>query len=211
MVSTLSTMAGLPSFVSSIPFNTGWNWGSNLDMTLVDTPPTFTTGDTYFSTMSFPVNSFLPYLTLSTKMFVEIKPSYFFSSMVVSTDSNIVKPISSFLVGGATQFGESLVTSYVTSQMPTLASVSANGLEGSNYFTTNVLMQLNSSNVSTVCAQALPQSTSITVHHRMPGIIQYNSRSGLNNAVTPQFTNITSRTGGLYLHLYNQTPANLSV
>jgi hypothetical protein len=213
LASTISTISGLPSFISSIPFNATWNWGSNLAMSTVETSPTYTTGDLYFSTLSFTANNFLPYMTTSTKMFVEMKPSYFFSSMVVQADSNLVKPISTFVQGpSGYKFGESLITSYVTSQVPTLASVGlANGLEGSNYFSNSLMLQLNSSNVSTICAQALPLSTVLTVYHCMPGAVNYSGRSGFNGAVTPEFTNITSKTGGLYLHLYNQAPATLSV
>jgi hypothetical protein len=213
LTSTISTITGLPSFVSSIPFNAAWNWGSNLNMSTVEISPTFTTGDAYFSTMSFTANNFLQYMTANTKMFVEIRPSYFFSSMVVLADSNLVKPISTFLQGpSGYKFGESLQTSYMTSQIPTLSSVGLlNGLEGSNYFSNPVLLQVNTSNVSTVCAQALPQSTSIAVYHHMPGAINNGSRSGFDGTVQPQLTNITSKTGGLYLHLYNQGPAGLSV
>ena len=208
MASTMSTMAGLPSFVSTIPFVASgpgaWNWGSNLQMSTVDTPLGSVNGDVYFSTMSFMGNSYFPFTTSTSKIFVEIRPNYLFSSLVIQGDLTLVKPISTFLQAGSLQFGESLTTNYITSQMQTIES---GGWGGSNYFTQPVRMQLNTSNFSTACGSNIP----ITVYHRIPGAINYGTRSGFDNAVNPRVTNVTSKTGGMYLHLYNTAPSTLTL
>lgn len=210
MASTMSTMAGLPSFVSSIPFVASgpgaWNWGSNLQMSTVDTPLGSVNGDVYFSTMSFIGNSYLPFITSTSKIFVEIQPNYLFSTMELQGDLTLIKPISTFLQAGTLQFGESLTTNYITSQMR--ATISGGWDGSSNYFVNPVRMQINTSNFSTACGSNLP----ITVYHRIPGAITDGSaRSGFDDAVNPRITNVTSKTGGMYLHLYNTTPSTLTL
>jgi hypothetical protein len=149
-------------------------------------------------------NSFLPFITSTSKIFVEIQPNYFFSSMVIWGDGILVKPISTFLQAGTLQFGESLTTNYITSQMPVSAS---GGWNGSNYFVNPVRMQINTSNFSTACGSNLP----ITVHHRIISTVSDGSSSSGFDVSASTFTNVTSKTGGMYLHLYNTTPSTLTL
>ena len=203
IMSTLSTFTGLPSFISSIPFSATWNWGPQLPMSTVDSPPV--NGSLFFSTMAFRGNSFLPFTTSTTKLFVEVKPTYFFSSFVLQSDFNLIKPISTFLQAGNLQFGESLVTRYITSQVQNTVQPA---WQGSNYFTDSLMLQLNSSNFSTACGSNLP----ITVCHYIPGGVNNGTRSGFDTAASgTAFTNDTSKNAGLYVHLYNTAPSTLSV
>jgi hypothetical protein len=229
--STLSTNAGYASFVSSIPCSTfyeideyngyGWDWsrslGSNIPMSTVETHPNYdATGDVYFSTVSFTMAPFLRYIqpNSTTKMFLEVNPSYFFQRMYLgtSTPMNLVKEFSTFVQyesprTGRQILGKASYGGYMFSQM--------SNAYASNYYNTQVKLELDTAVLTSNAAIDGPYGAYYTLYHRIPGAMAslvsdgycdyyIGPRGGFSNNVIVNVDNHTPRNNGVYLHLYNQ-------
>lgn len=185
LYSTLSTAYGRPSFVSSIPFSAGWNWGSNR---AISTPTT--SQDMYFSSITFSLSNITPYLDLtrtsSTRVYVEYNPVLVMPSMFQGTGSPILE-VSSFIQQGANLVPESLVTNYMVSQQFT---------GGLNYFNPSLRLEIN--------PYTTPLGGNITLYHRFVGANSDGISSGFSNV--SQIGNFTPKTGGLFVNLINQSP-----
>jgi len=229
--STLSTNAGYASFVSSIPFSTfynideyngyGWDWspclGSNIPMSTVETYPNYSTGDVYFSTVSFSMAPFLRYIhpNSTTKVFLEVNPSYFFQRMYLgaSTPVNLVKEFSSFVQYesrrvGRQVLGKSSYGGYMFSQM--------SNAYASNYYDNQLKLELDPAILRQNAAIDGPYGGYYTLYHRIPGAMAslvsdgycgyyLSARSGFSNDQIVNVDNRTALNNGVYLHLYNQS------
>ena len=228
--STTSTNAGYASFVSSIPFSTfhatgdysgyGWDWspclGSNIPMSTVEAYPNFySTGDVYFSTASFTMAPYLRYIqpNSTTKMFLEINPTYFFQRMYLGTSTqNLVKEFSTFVQyqsprTGVQILGKGSFGGYLTSQ--------ASNAYTSNYYNTQVKLELETSILSSNALMDGESGAYYTIYHRIPGAMAnlladgycgYNigGRSGFSNNRIVNVDNHTSDYNSVFLHVYNQ-------
>jgi hypothetical protein len=229
--STLSTNAGYASFVSSIPFSTfykideydgyGWDFsatrGTNIPMSTVEQYPNFfSTGDVYFSTASFTMAPYLRYIqpNSTTKMYLELNPSYFFQRMYLgtSTPHHFVKEFSTFVQYESPRTGRQILAkgSYggmLTSQMSNAYT--------SNFYNTQVKLELDPAVLTSNALIDGPYGAYYTVYHRIPGAMAnlipdgycgYNigPRSGFSNNIIVNVDNYTSAYSGLYLHVYNQ-------
>jgi len=229
--STLSTNAGYASFVSSIPYSTfyeideyngyGWDWspslGSNIPMSTVETYPTYSTGDVYFSTVSFTMAPFLRYIhpNSTTKVFLELNPSYFFQRMYIgaSTPINLVKEFSTFVQyesprTGRQILGKASYGGYMFSQM--------SNAYASNFYNTQMKLELDPAVLTSNAAIDGPYGARYTVYHRIPeamaslvsdGYCGYylSARGGFSNDQIVNVDNHTAFNNGVYLHLYNQS------
>ena len=197
--STLSTTAGLASFISS----------SSVVTPDINPPvgvPMSTSGnDLYFSSVTFAANHLMKYLDTntegSTRMFVELQPSFFFPPLyqVSGGDSNVVKIISSYIqletvASGRVVFEESVNTRYITSQNT--------DTNLSNYFNTPIRMEINPYEIASNVDRNSPNTINLTVYHRIV--------NGLSNDPNPGFVgptvNYDDRTSkGLYIQMMNNT------
>jgi hypothetical protein len=226
--STLSTNAGYASFTSSIPFSTfynineyigyGWDWsgslGSNVPMSTVERYPGYSTGDVYFSTASFTMAPYLRYIhpNSTTKMFLEVNPSYFFQRMYLgnSTPQNLIKEFSTFVQYESPRTGRQLLTTYGTYMFSQMSNAYS-----SNYFNTPIKLELNT---ATLMSNALTDGESgarYTVYHRIPGAMaslvpdgycgnNIDARGGFSNSQIVNVDNYTAAFNGVYLHVFNQ-------
>lgn len=200
--SILSTSYGRPSFVSSIPFTSGWNWGSNIE---ISTP--VASRDSYFSSITFQMDHIAPYIdvtkTSSTRIFIEYNPMIVMSSMFKGPEP-MIKEVSTFIqleniTSGRRIFGETITTNYMISQQ---SHTSGN----SNYFNTPIRMEINP--YSTFLSNyALNNSNTIdfTIYHRIVGAQSDGTSTGFNSNITT-LMNLTPKVGGLYINLVNQSP-----
>ena len=229
--STLSTNAGYASFVSSIPFSTfyaideyngyGWDWsaslGSNIPMSTVETYPNYSTGDVYFSTVSFTMAPFLRYIhpNSTTKVLLEVNPSYFFQRMYLgaSTPMNLVKEFSSFVQyesprTGRQILGKASYGGYMFSQM--------SNAYASNYYDNQLKLELDPAILTSNAAIDGPYGGYYTLYHRIPGAMAslvfdgycgyyLSARGGFSNNQIVNVDNHTALNNGVYLHLYNQS------
>ena len=195
LYSTLSTTSGFASFVSSIV--------PVAPVASVGVPMSNSGNDLYFSSMTFPANHLMRYLdtraTSSTRMFIEMTPSFFLPALYQVTDGNqnVIKEISSYLqlqtvASGTVLFQESVNTKYITSQNINTSL--------SNYFDTPIRMEINPYNIASNVALNAPNTVNIAVYHRIVG--------GLSNAANPGFqgptVNYENRTSqGLYVQMMN--------
>ena len=200
IVSSLSTTAGLASFISShryvVPAST-----RQIPMSTV-LSQAVPSNDLYFSSFTFPVNNLMRYLdtrTNSTRMFVELEPNFFFPQLnpVSGGAQNVVKEISSYIelntpASGRVHYQESFTTKYITSQNVTTGS--------SNYFNTNFRMELNPYDVAANVAQNLPLSTNVTVYHR---IVNGLSNATNNGFLGPNVLYDNYQSGALYVQIMN--------
>lgn len=227
--STLSTNAGYASFVSSLPFSTfynideyngyGWDWsaslGSNIPMSTVETYPNYSTGDVYFSTVSFSMAPFLRYIqpNSTTKVFLEVNPSYFFQRMYLgaSTPQNIVKEFSSFVQYESRRVGRQILDTNGGMMMSQMSNAYT-----SNYYNTQVKLQLDPAVLTNNAAIDGPYGGYYTLYHRIPGAMAslmsdgycgyyLAARSGFSNDQEVNVDNYTPRNNGVYLHMYNQS------
>jgi len=226
--STMSTNAGYASFVSSLPFSTfynideyngyGWDWsaslGSNIPMSTVEQYPSYSTGDVYFSTVSFSMAPFLRYIhpNSTTKVFLEVNPSYFFQRMYLgaSTPMNLVKEFSTFLQYESRRVGRQIIDtngSYIFSQMSNAYS--------SNFYNTQVKLQMDTAILTNNAAIDGDYGGYYTLYHRIPGAMAslvsdgycgyyLSARGGFSNDQIVNVDNHTALNNGVYLHLYNQ-------
>jgi hypothetical protein len=228
--STTSTNAGYASFVSSIPFSTfyniddnngyGWDWspclGPNIPMSTVETHPNYSTGDIYFSTASFTMAPYLRYIqpNSTTKMFLELNPSYFFQRMYLGTSTpyHLVKEFSTFVQYETPRSGRQVLTKasfggYLTSQNSNAYT--------SNYYNTQVKLELDTAVLSSNALRDGPYGAYYTIYHRIPGGMAnlvsdgycgYNmgTRGGFSNDQIVNVDNYTALQNSVYLHVYNQ-------
>ena len=229
--STLSTNAGYASFVSSIPCSTsytideyngyGWDWspslGPNLPMSTVENYPNYySTGDVYFSTVSFTMAPFLRYIqpNSTTKVFLEVNPSYFFQRMYLGTSTplNLVKEFSSFIQYESPRTGRQILSKasyggYMFSQMSNAYS--------SNFYDTQIKLELDPAVLTNNAAIDGPYGAYYTLYHRIPGAMAnllsdgycgytIENRGGFSNNTIVNVDNRSAPNNGVYLHLYNQ-------
>ena len=230
--STLSTNAGYASFVSSIPFSTffltnedtgagwGWDWsrslGSNIPMSTVEAYPNYETGDVYFSTVSMMMTPFLNYIhpNSTTKMFLEVNPTYFFQRMYLGRTPplHLVKEFSTFLqyespITGRQILGKASYGGFMTSQ--------ESNAYASNTYTAQVKLEIDPAVLSRNAAIDGPYGY-YTLYHRIPGAMAslvsdgycgyvIDARSGFSNNQIVNVDNRTALNNGIYLHLYNQS------
>jgi hypothetical protein len=220
--STLSTNAGYASFISTIP-SASWSniITSNLPISTVETFPNYTTGDIYFSTVTFSMSSFLRYINpnSTTKMFLEINPQYYFPRFYLGTSPpyNSVHPISTFVQYETANSGRQILATY--SDMITSQQIQANS---SNVYNNQVKLELDTSILLRNAANDGPQGGYYTIYHRMPGGLanqvintacgcpeQYiiGARGGFsNNPDRPvTFNNNTQPKNAVFLHVFNQS------
>jgi len=228
--STMSTNAGYASFVSSVPFSTfyqiddnnfyGWDWspclGSNLMSTVEQYPNYYSTGDVYFSTASFTMAPYLRYIhpNSTTKISLEINPSYFFQRMYLGTSTpiNMVKEFSTFVQYESPRTGRQILGK--ASHGGFMFSQNSNAYT-SNYFNTQVKLELDPAILTSNAAIDGPYGARYTVYHRIPGAMAnllsdgycgYNigPRSGFSNDQGVNVDNRTCINNAVYLHVYNQ-------
>ena len=204
LYSTLSTTYGRPSYISSIPFATGlngWNWGSNL---LFSTPAG--TRDMYFSSITFNLNSLVSQIdvtrTSSSKIFIDYNPLLLMSSMFQG-EGPPIKEVSTFIQmenvpSGRVIFQESMTTSYMLSQQWESSS-------NLNYFNTPLRMEINPyTSLLTNYALNNGNTINLTIYHRFVDGAADAVSTGFSNVSV--ITNLTPKTGGLYVNLINQSP-----
>jgi len=201
--SILSTSYGRPSFVSSIPFTSGWNWGSNVAYSTVHTT---TPQDIYFSSITFNLDHIAPYIdvtrTSSSRIFMEYNPMIVMSSMLKGPEPMII-PVSTFIQmenvpSGRRIFSETVTTNYMTSQQSLTSG-------NSNYFNSPIRMEINP--YSTFLNNyTLNNSNTIdfTIYHRFVGATSDGTSTGFSSVST--LMNLTPKVGGLYINLINQSP-----
>jgi hypothetical protein len=227
--STTSTNAGYASFVSSIPFSTfydideyngyGWDWsgalGSNIPMSTVERYPDYSTGDVYFSTVSFTMAPYLRYIqpNSTTKMFLELNPSYFFQRMYLGTTApyHMVKEFSTFVQyespSGRQILGKASFGGYMTSQNSNAYT--------SNYYNTQLKLELDTAVLASNAQRDGPYGAYYTIYHRIPGGMAnlipdgycgytMGPRSGFSNDQVVNVDNYSAPMNSVYLHVYNQ-------
>jgi hypothetical protein len=229
--STTSTNAGYASFVSSIPYSTfytisdyagyGWDWspalGSNIPMSTTEKYPNYySTGDVYFSTVSFTMAPFLRYIqpNSTTKMFLEINPSYFFQRMYLGTSTpyNLVKPFSTFVQYQSPNTGVQILSK--ASFGGYMMSQNSNAYT-SNYYNTPIKLEIDTAVIASNAISDGPYGAYYTIYHRIPGAMAnlipdgycgYNigPRSGFSNDAIVNVDNYTSLENSAFLHVYNQ-------
>jgi hypothetical protein len=223
VASTFSTNYGYASFISSLSTaNTGaggWNWnaiyGSNIPLSTAEVYPSYTTGDIYFSTVTFTMANFIQYMNpnSTTKMFLEVHPSYMFQRSFLGSQGNnytLIKPISTFIqyVSPTTQTTTRLPESHMQINMTSQQS----NTWTSNFYDTPFKLELNTATVQSNYAVD-GNAGYYTLYHRMVGgmaelisdgyCAYLIGRSGFSNA-TPVYDNRTPGRNGVYLHIYNQ-------
>ena len=231
--STTSTTAGYGNFVSSMPVSTfyhlndyvgyGWDWTplltSNLPLSTVETYPNFTSGDVYFSTLSFPIDPFIQYIhpNSTTKMFLEVTPSYFFQRMYLghSTPMNLIKEFSTFVQYESPTSGRQIMSksangSYMFSQ--------TSNAYASNYYNAPLRLELDTAMImSNVLRDGLLSNNYYTLYHRIPGAMAslvsdgycgYNidARGGFSNQLIT-YDNNTAYNNAVFLRVCNQPGA----
>jgi hypothetical protein len=227
--STTSTNAGYASFVSSIPFSTfiplneytgyGWDWspalGSNIPMSTVEQYPSYSTGDVYFSTVSFTMAPYLQYIqpNSTTKMMLEVNPSYFFPRLYLGTSTpyTLLKEFSTFVQyespRGRQILSKGSFGGYLTSQNSNAYT--------SNYYTTEVKMELDTAVLTSNALRDGPYGAYYTIYHRIPGGMAnldpdgycgytLGPRGGFSNSQGMTLDNYTCKENAVYLHVYNQ-------
>ena len=220
--STLSTNAGYASFISTIP-SASWSniITSNLPVSSVETYPNYTTGDIYFSTVTFSMSSFLRYINpnSTTKMFLEINPQYYFPRFYLGTAApyTSIKPISTFIQYETANSGRQILGTY--SDMITSQQIQVNS---SNVYNNPIKLEIDSSTVLRNAANDGPQGGYYTIYHRMPGGFArqvldttcgcndqfiIGTRGGFSNSPdrTVTFNNNTQTRNAVFLHVFNQS------
>jgi len=216
---TLSSITGYASFISSMPFITSnWNWssvtGTGLPLSTAETYPNFVTGDAYIRGIAFTAGDYIQYIKQdsTTKLFLEMNPSYFLPRMFLGTsnDPNLVKEISSYIQYQSPRAGTTILptatnTSWLTSQQ--------SNAHTSNSFTTQIKLELDSGFVLSNAVADGPYGGYYTLYHRIPGGMAalipdgycgytIGARGGFSNEI-PTYDNRQGQTNTVYMHLYN--------
>ena len=215
--STLSTNAGYASFVSTIPSG---HWSSivtsNLPVSTVEQWPNYTTGDIYFSTVSFSMAPFLQYIKQdsTTKMILEVNPQYLFPRLFLGTQApyTLLKEFSTFVQYETVNSGRQILATYgdmLTSQMSNIYT--------SNVYNTQVKLALDTPTVIRNAMNDGPTGGYYTVYHRIPGGMAnlvpdpscgcgttIGTRGGFSNENGITVNNNTQLLNGVFLHVYNQ-------
>lgn len=211
--SLTSTNTGYATFVSTLPAQNGsaWNWSNvlsnSLPLSTVDGNAFYATGDAYFSTFTFTMSNFLRYIKSdsTTKLALEVHPTYFFDRLYTGSNPQVVKPISTFLQYQTSNGIEILPSSFNYDYM---VSQQTNAYT-SNCFNTALRMEMDTGFVLQRAARDGPNGY-YTLYHSMPGLMAefttdgcdkiVANRGGLSNAT---FDNRSSRTNAVFLHVYN--------
>ena len=140
-------------------------------MSTVESFPNFySTGDVYFSTVSFTMAPYLRYIkpNSTTKMFLEVNPSYFFQRMYLGTSTpyHLVKEFSTFVQYQSPRTGVQILSQasfggYMTSQNSNAYS--------SNYYNTQLKLELDTAILSSNALMDGPYGAYYTLYHRIPG------------------------------------------
>jgi len=209
--STLSTAITHTSFISSMPIS----WGQGVQPLSTEPYPNYSTGDAYFSTVTFQGGPYIPYVTAGTKLILEAEPTYLLPRFFFGNEPypNLLKSISSYVQyknrnASTTILAESLNTDWIVSQQ-------------SNAYTSNVFnkpMKLPISS-GTFAANWLADGAVgyYTLYHRIPGGMAelipgdacgygIGARGGMSNT-EPTFVNLTPPQNGAFMHVYNRAPA----
>lgn len=229
--STNSTSAGYATFISSIPFSTvytdsgssyAWDWssrlGSNLPLSTVEPHPSFySTGDLYFSTVTFNMAPYYRYIhpNSTTKMFLEVHPAYFFDRMYLGTSSprNLVKEFSSFVQYETNRGPQIIPTSVKGTRMTSQMS----NVYTSNYFDATIQLELDTAAITSNVLRDGLSNARYTLYHRIAGGMAnllpdgfcgqlIGPRGGFSNAA-PRYDNQTPTANAVFLHVYNQQGA----
>lgn len=229
--STNSTSAGYATFTSSIPFSTvatvgsntaAWDWttglGAGLTLSTVEAYPNYTTGDVFFSSISFKADPFLRYVhpNSTTRMFLDVRPNYYFPRMFLGTSSpyTLVKEFSSFVQYESARTGPQIMPSasiggWMTSQR--------SNVYASNYFEAPLKLQLDTATIMSNYLMDGASGGTYTLYHRIPGAMAelvddgycgYNLgvRGGFSNP-TITYDNRTPYANAVFLEVYNQQGA----
>lgn len=213
--STNSTSAGYATFMSSIPGSAAAAVGSNLPLSTTEAYPNYTTGDVYFSTVSFNMGPFAQYIhpNSTTKMFLELTPNYFLPRMFLGTSSpyTLVKEFSTF-VQYESAAGRQILP---TASHGTLLTSQNSNVYTSNYFNTPLKLELDTATLQSNYAVD-GSNVNYTVYHRIPGAmasltqdaceILIGPRGGFSNRA-PLYDNRTSLQNSVFLSVYNQQGA----
>lgn len=225
--STNSTSAGYATFVSSIPVAGNvsgytWDWssrlGSNIPLSTQEAyPSNYATGDIFFSTVSFNMAPFSRYIhpNSTTKVFLEVKPSYFFERMYLGNDApqNLVKEFSSFVQYQTPSTGRVIMP--VSALGDWMFSQNSN-IYTSNFYNTPIKLELNT---ATLMSNTLIDGPGgyYTLYHRIPagmanlvddgycGLV-IGARGGFSNP-TMAYDNRSGTQNNVFLHVYNQQGA----
>jgi len=212
LYSTLSTAAGLATFVSSMPVS--WTPGLTA-LSTTEVYPNYTTGDVYFSTVQFQATQYMPYIKSGvTKLMLEVEPTYILPRFFLGTEPspNLLKSISSYVqyqdrFASTTILTESLNTDWIVSQQ-------------SNAYTSNVFNKPMNLPISSgrVAVNWLADGAIgyYTLYHRIPGgmaaLLQgdacgysIGARGGMSNQ-SPMYMNLTPPQNGAFMHVYNRGP-----
>ena len=180
-------------------------------------PNYYSTGDVYFSTVSFTMAPFLRYIqpNSTTKMFLEVNPSYFFQRMYLgtSTPQNFIEEFSTFLQYESPRTGRQILGK--SSHGNFLTSQQSNAFT-SNYYNTAVKLEIDTAVLTRNAAIDGNAGAYYTLYHRIPGAMAnlipdgycgYNigPRGGFSNNTIVNVDNRTSINNAVYLHLYNQS------
>jgi hypothetical protein len=208
--STLSTAIAYTSFVSSMPLS--WAQG---DQPLSTEPyPSYSTGDVYFSTLTFSGTPYISYVTAETKLILEAEPTYMLPRFFFGSDPypNLLKSISSYVkytnrFTSTTILNESMNTDWIVSQQSNVYM--------SNFFNKPMKLPISSGTFAANW-QADGALGYYTLHHRIPGGMAelvpgdacgyaIGMRGGMSNTA-PTFTNLTPPQNGAFMHVYNRGP-----
>jgi hypothetical protein len=217
---TVSTIEGYATFISSMPFVTSnWNWasvvGSNLSLSTAEAYPSYSTGDVYIRGVTFTMSDYLRYIrgNSTTKLFLEMNPSYFLPRMFLGTsaDANLIKSVSSYIqyqslsTLSTTILSNATNVSYITSQNSNVYT--------SNVFTNQVKLEIPSGTVLSNAAVDGPNGGYYTLYHRIQGGmaslvsdgycgLTVGPRGGFSNEF-PLYDNRQGQTNTVFMHVYN--------
>ena len=216
---TVSSIQGYTSFISSVPpVTANWNWssviGPNRTLSTSEKYPNFSTGDAYMRGITFTAGDYLRYIKpdSTTKLFLEMNPTYFLPRMFLGTNTNpnLVKSISSYVQYQSPSAGTRILptannTSWITSQQSNTYT--------SNVFTSQIKLELDSGTVLSNAATDGPNGGYYTLYHRIPGGMAslvadgycgytIGDRGGFSNEY-PTYDNRQGAANTVYMHVYN--------
>jgi len=205
--SVLSTAQALPTFVSSIP--ACWPTGIQ-NLSTAEAYPNFSTGDTYFSSVSIHMSNYIDYIQPGvTNVILEVQPTYLLPSFHLGNEEypTLLKGISSYI-----QYSGK-VSTFIISGSQNTDTINSQQLSGSNYFNKPIKLSIDS---GVIASNWLVDGASgyYTLYHRIPGgMANLNSggpcgchtigyRGGMNME-RPTYLNMTS---AAFMGIYNTIP-----